>query len=59
MFQILNFRRLKIISNIRITPPALPRLMLPERSNTLLTFTTARIARRIPTRPSPAIIPAQ
>ena len=59
LFQMLNFSRLRTMRSIRITPPALPRLMLPDRSKTPLTFTTARIARRIPTRPSPAIIPAQ
>ena len=56
-FQRENFRRHKIMITISTTPPMLPKFTLSP----ILTLipNTAKIASRIPTSPSPAIIPAQ
>ena len=53
-----------MINAITISPPICPKFTTPDRSTIsaiVLPFTvaTARIASRIPTRPSPAIIPEQ
>ena len=64
LLQIVNFRTTKMITAMTARPPACPKLRTPERSTKLATVlplivTTARTASKIPTSPSPAIIPEQ
>ena len=50
---------IQIIAINKINPPIIPVLATPERSMTESIPATANIARRMPTSPSPAIIPEQ
>lgn len=49
----------RTIITINTTEPIVPSEMLPDKSIGSASPTTANIARRIPTRPSPAISPEQ